>query len=328
MEAGTMAVVAVLVTVVAFLTGFAFVCWYVLRILFRAIRGWCIFSQSVVTPASHAPRTSTARLASSLAVSPLSAPPVNGAKTAPHSYTVQGTSSDSARALRALLKSESAPQDVKRALFKEVIASIETGKSDVREGVVIQHLAGTGWAWPECDDWEHEFKKRGRWPYTWRSLGLDEEIPVKPESVDDAMKELTATEMTDWLWTYAPGLTPRPKKPEEVEQACRTYLTWEQIQREALARYQNSLLNFRKSQDEARCRLLAHTLGMTICTHRRCVDMQKLGVWLFETRAGSEEDPIERGFAERFNRGELKDQLPPFFPGDRCDLVHRSSPHG
>ena len=317
-----MAVVAVLVTVVAFLTGFAFVCWYVLRILFRAIRGWCIFSQSVVPPASHAPRTSTVQLASSLTVSPPSAPSVNGAKTAPHSYTARGTSSDSARALRTLLKSVRAPHDVKRALFKEVIASIEAGKSDVREGVVIQHLAGTGWAWPECDDWEHEFKKRGQWPYTWRSLGLDEEIPVKPASVDDAMKELTATEMTDWLWTYAPGLTPRPKKPEEVEQACRTYLTWEQIRREALARYQKSLLNFRKSQDEGRCRLLAHTLGMTICTHRSCVDMQTVSVWLFQTRPGSEDDPIERDFAERFNRGELQDQLPPFFPGDRCGLVH------
>ena len=54
-----MAVVAVLVTVVAFLTGFAFVCWYVLRILFRAVRGWCLSFQSVVPPTSHAPSTST-----------------------------------------------------------------------------------------------------------------------------------------------------------------------------------------------------------------------------------------------------------------------------
>ena len=326
-----MAIVAVLVTVGVLLIVFTFVCWYVLRILFRTVRRWCISFQSVVTPASHALRTSTAQLASSLVVSPPSAPSVNGTETTPHSYTAQGTSSDSARALRALLKSVSAPHDVKLALLKEVMTSIEEGKSDVREGVVIQHLAGTGWAWPECDDWEHEFKKRGQWPYTWRSLGLNKEIPVKPASVDDAMKELTATEMTDWLWTYAPYFMPRPKKLEEVEQACRTYLTWEQIRREALDRYQNSLLNFRKSQDEARCRLLAHTLGMTICTHRSCIDMQKMqtvGVWLFETRPGSEEDPIERDFAARFNRGELKGQLPPFFPGDRCDLVHRSSPHG
>jgi len=319
-----MAVVAVLVTVVAGLVGFLFVCWYVYRILSRALR-WCMSSQSVVPPASHAPCTSTDQLASSLVLSPPSAPSVNGTNTAPHSYTVQGRASDNAHALQALLKSVSAPHDVKRALLKEVLASIEAGKSDVREGVVIQHLAGTGWVWPECDEWEHEFKKRGRWPYTWRSLGLDEAMPAEPASVDDAMKGLTATEMTDWLWTYAPGLTPRPETPEEVEQACRTYLTWEQIRREALARYQNSLLNFRKNQDEARCRLLAHTLGMTICTYRSCVDMQrmqKVGVWLFETRPGSEEDSIERDFAARFNRGELQGQLPPFFPGDRCNLVH------
>lgn len=317
-----MPLIAVLVTVVGVLVGFALGCWYVPRILLRTVRGWCISFQSIETSASHVPSTFTDQLAPSLVVSPPSASSVSGAETRPHLHTARDTSRGSESALWAVLKSVSAPQDVKRSLLKEVIASIEEGESGMgEEGVVIRHLAGTGWAWPEFDDWEQEFKKRGRWPYTWYSLGLDEEFPVEPASVDDAINELTAAEMKDWLWTYAPGLRPRPKKREELEQACRTHLAWEQIRREALARYQDSLRTFRKSQDEARCRLLAHTLWMTIYTHRNCVAMQKDGVWLFETRPGSEEDPIERDFAERFNRGELKDQLPPFFPGDRCDLA-------
>jgi hypothetical protein len=223
-------------------------------------------------------------------------------------------------ALRTVLKSVDALPHVKQALLKDILASLAEDDSEMGDVVIIRHLNGTGWTWSEFDHWEEEFKKMGQWPAMWRSFGLDEEAPVEPASVDDALDGLSVAQLANWLRTYAPGLKPMPKKREELEQACRTLLAWEQIRESALARYQDALSSFRESRDEAKCRLLAHTLWMTYRTERDRREARAGGITRFEALPGGD-DPVEQDFADRFNRGELPNRFPPFFPGDRCDLL-------
>jgi hypothetical protein len=153
----------------------------------------------------------------------------------------------------------------------------------------------------------------------WGLLGLNEETPGEPAFVADAIDRMTIAEMKSWLRTYAPSRKPMPSKREGVELRCLTHLAWEQIREAALAHHQDSLRHFRRSREEAKARLLAHTYQMTWYSIRDGLAKKELGVTRWKALAG-ENCSIEQEWAEKFNRGKLKGQLPPFFPGDRCDL--------
>jgi hypothetical protein len=224
------------------------------------------------------------------------------------------------RACESVLTSVSASQSVKQAVLNNVLAAIENGQRSENEGKTIRHLLGTEWTWSEFDRCALKFKKTGQWPTMWTMLRLNEEAPIEPTSVSDAIDRLTVTELKGWLKTYAPDLTPKPTLREEFVQACRTHLAWEQIREAALARYREVLAGFRNHREEARCQLLAHTIMNTFHTHRTILQAKNADVTRFEVM-DVDDDPVESAFVKRFNRGELKNQLPPFFPGDRSSLL-------
>lgn len=227
-------------------------------------------------------------------------------------------------AFEKVMASVECPQETKKALLKSFTAAHKSGDPRAEENVVISHLAGSGWIWREFDRWAEEFKRRGKWPPMWQNFPcLYESAAPVPQSSELAVTFFAVAELREWLKQHAISVKPAPRSRNDFAKVFKERVGWKDFEQTAARKHQEYLGKYKRSQEEAKCKLLAHTLAMTTYTlihyHK---GKETLGdtvvVWKWEVSVPGA-DPIEAEFARQFDPNAMKN-LPPYFPGDRNGL--------
>ena len=154
----------------------------------------------------------------------------------------------------------------------------------------------------------------------WSFMEEDEEDPV--ETPEEALAELTMGEMRSWA--KAQGLMPKPapRKKNDLIKALLPNATLDMLQPVLAQKHEQERMQREKTVEEERCKLLVHTLTMSIYTLQRYYQVKSntrspiIRHWRARSVGG---DPVEDELAAEFNAGEIR-TVPPFFPGDRNSL--------
>ncbi len=184
----------------------------------------------------------------------------------------------------------------------------------------IDYLANSGWEWSDFDAWHQMFSEKKEWPYMWQHYPqLSEEPPKQPENMNAALTFLTVSDMKKIIKDHAIKPRPGPKKRADFEKAIEFSLSFEDIQLYVSRIVDSRCLTYEIKREKAKCKLLVHTISMTISKCRNFAQYQDMNISL-NLEAWDAGCPVEREYAKKFNRGDLKG-LPPFFPGDRTSIV-------
>ena len=211
----------------------------------------------------------------------------------------------------------------KEALFNSFQEAHRSGDPRKENDSVIEHLSDTDWRWFEYEKWAEIFNQKQQWPYMWlKYKSLIESAKAMPENVSDSMSYFKINELKSILKERNINLKPVPKTRAALELHFKEIISWEEFKPFVEKRYKEVL---EENEDEAGddlCRLLTHTLTMTIYTlihYHQGIGLIQDNPHKYYWRVDGI-DLIEKEFAEMFNRGDTTD-LPPYFPGDRSGLV-------
>ncbi|MBI3584014.1 MAG: hypothetical protein HY096_08700 [Nitrospinae bacterium] len=159
----------------------------------------------------------------------------------------------------------------------------------------------------------------------WWNYGLDESDSdiEKPESVSNVIGYFKVNELKNFIKERNIKLKPAPKTRAELELRFKEVVSWEDFKPTAIKRYEELIEKEESDKEDNLCRLLSHTLTMTTYSLVRYYQIQELlqnSIHRYIIRISSAGDLIKDEFAEKYNRGEIKD-LPPYFPGDRNGIT-------
>lgn len=226
-----------------------------------------------------------------------------------------------------VMQSVEISDEKKEALFNSFQEVHRSGNPRKEEEAVITHLLNTSWKWLEYEKWNEIFKQRQQWPYMWQHYeSLLESPDEMPVNISDAMAYFKVNELKSILKERNINLKPAPKTRVELELRFKEVIPWEVFKPFVENRYKEVLKKKNDRREKDLCRLLAHTLIMTIYTLRRYYEGIEVikddlhNSWYWCVSAVDDLYPIEKEFADKFNRGEIAN-FPPYFPGDRNGLI-------
>lgn len=222
-----------------------------------------------------------------------------------------------------VMQSVKVSDEKKEALFNSFQEAHRSGDPCKEKDSVFEHLLDIDWKWLEYEKWAEIFKQRQQWPYMWGKYeSLVESTKSMPENVSDAMVYFKVSELKNILKERNITLKPAPKARPELEHRFKEVISWEEFKPFVESKYKEVLEENKDRAREDLCKLLAHTLTMTIYTlihYYQGIDLIQANSHEHYWRVGGF-DPIEKEFADKFNRGETTD-FPPYFPGDRSGLI-------
>lgn len=213
------------------------------------------------------------------------------------------------------------PDDLKDRIYYYYLKARKTGDPRNEEKVLIEHLSGSGWEWEDFDRWKEIFRQKGEWPYMWRKYPiLCEDQKKPPNSIKEALPYFNVKDMRELLRDYNIKPKPAPKKRVEFENAVEDLMTFEQLNPLLQQIYNSRLEDCKYFHDRDKCKLLVHTISMTIYSIRNIYQFKDFDENIkFRTETADGTCPVENEYAEKFNSGEIKTP-PPFFPGDRTSI--------
>jgi len=204
----------------------------------------------------------------------------------------------------------------KAAILADLLSNETQSVGDI-EKIFVCALSGTEWRWAEFEHWRAEFERRGQYPYMWTYLHLADKPPKMPDGMADAVKCFASIQdMKTCLINNGYKPKPMPKHREGWEIWAIQNVSFEKLRPELEENNAKSLTLWDRWQNEARCKLLAHTFDMSCYSLK---DVDKPHEHSFQA-IESTDDPVELEIAKQFNAGIIKG-IPPFFPGDRTCLV-------
>ena len=267
---------------------------------------------------------------------PVTRPGVTGVER-PRSLVDQGVRTNTTvidQAFWQIMNDVDAPDDAKARLFPMFIEAHDSG--DPRREVVSVETAFAGFQWGEkyFELWRVRFK-RGTWPHLWQnSSTLCIDPPPPPATIREALRDnypwryLTVKDMRKLL--HELGAMPakgegRPtKRVHFVELLTKTGNT-DAIIAAATSGYYEALRRHRSERERDKARILAHTLAMRMYALRDWQEAQSSRHPRRVVKVLKSDCPVERKYAAKFLAGELEG-LPPFFPGDRTNLIYDLRP--
>lgn len=215
-------------------------------------------------------------------------------------------------------------ENLKRQFYEDFSKAHQAGSPREEEEAAIKAFLNSAWIWHEYDKWEIEFKKRGIYPVMWDICGLTLLPPTDPTTIEDALKYLTVAKMRELLKINGIQRKPAPKKREEFEAVIKEELVFDSILTTIRESVEAHRRYFYEKIDAGKCKLLSHTLSMTIYSSLRFHQgsavvnsgFRKYKIKVISSAGCS----IEDEFRDKFNSGEIS-TIPPCFPGDRNSLI-------
>lgn len=227
------------------------------------------------------------------------------------------------KAFDQVMASVEVAPEVRAALFDAYSQAHRNGDPRAEEKAVVTRLANTGWRWREFDDWAARFAAAKEWPYMWyRYEDFSEPEPSAPTTAREAVRRMTVNDMR--LFAKEKGLTatPVPRKRAEFEDLLVVSVPLPELLARVQGRFSDEVAGYHARREDAKCRLLAHTLTMTAYSTRDAEQRKELPASDYRVEVLGSGCPVEERFAVMFNTGKIGG-APPLFPGDRNCTIYR-----
>ena len=227
------------------------------------------------------------------------------------------------KAFDQVMASVEVAPEVRAALFDAYSQAHRNGDPRAEEKAVASLLANTGWRWREFDEWAARFAAAKEWPYMWyRYEDFSEPAPSAPTTAREAVARMTVSEMRLLAKEKDLTVTPAPRKRAQFESLLVEGVPLPELLARVQTRLGDEVARYNARREEAKCKLLAHTLTMTAYSTRDAEQRKVLPGSEYRVEVIGSGCPVEERFAAMYNLGKIGG-APPFFPGDRNCTIYR-----
>lgn len=214
--------------------------------------------------------------------------------------------------------------DPVRSDLRDILVGAGWAGTTAQEEAVAATLEDRDWSWPLLESLAIAFAREGRWPSSWlRYPSLLLPYHEAPTSVAEAVPYFTYLELRDILRPKWPAGPPFPIRLEDLQEAFRQRISWDQAAASALANFNARQSAARRNRPRDRACLLTQHLQATAASLTTFLQWERAGGNRFLSYrlevTCPENETVCHPYRDRFNSG-ASEQIPPYFPADPSRL--------